>query len=221
MVPSMPTMGRLSGARTIRARFASARARPCAASLAATKASGGKIRYRLPAVLDSFIDWCDQTREDFKLGQLIDEELTKRQFKAGLTLTYGEWRRMKKEDPAALEAYLRLRTLPGEQAQVDWGSFGKYLVDGTQRPLSAFVMVLSWSRAIFVDFSFDQQMETFLRMHRARHTYDPSLPLEPWAYAIARHAFLMERRRAARARETPLGDDQTAVAQTAEVIGHV
>ena len=72
--------------------------------LAATKASGGKIRYRLPAVLDSFIEWCDQTREDFKLGQLIDEELTKRQFKAGLTLTYREWRRMKKEDPAALEA---------------------------------------------------------------------------------------------------------------------
>jgi hypothetical protein len=27
-------------------------------------------------------------------------------------------------------------------------------------------MVLSWSRAIFVDFCFDQQMETFCRMHR-------------------------------------------------------
>jgi hypothetical protein len=35
-----------------------------------------------------------------------------------------------------------------------------------QRPLSVFSMVMSWSRAIFIDFSFDQQMETFLRMHR-------------------------------------------------------
>ena len=26
------------------------------------------------------------------------------------------------------EAYLRLRTLPGEQAQVDWGHFGRYTI---------------------------------------------------------------------------------------------
>ncbi|MDQ3773014.1 MAG: hypothetical protein M3461_00770, partial [Pseudomonadota bacterium] len=40
------------------------------------------------------------------------------------------------------EAYLRLRTLPGEQAQADWAHFGKLTVGHAVRPLMAFVMVL-------------------------------------------------------------------------------
>ncbi len=44
------------------------------------------------------------------------------------------------------EAYLRLKTLPGEQAQVDWGHFNYVDIGKAKRPLMAFVMVLSWSR---------------------------------------------------------------------------
>ena len=61
---------------------------------------------------------------------------------------------------------MRVEFDPGEQAQVDWGSFGHIRVGTGQRPLSVFSMVLFRSRAIFLDFSLDQQMETFLRMHR-------------------------------------------------------
>lgn len=70
--------------------------------------------------------------------------------------------------PSPRKAYLRVEVEPGEQAQVDWGSFGHLRVGrgGAQRPLSAFVMVLSWSRAMYVDFSLDQRMETFLAMHK-------------------------------------------------------
>lgn len=68
--------------------------------------------------------------------------------------------------PAA-EAYLRLRTLPGEQAQVDWGHFGKLTIGRAQRPLMAFVMVLSYSRRIFLRFFLDARMENFLRGHEA------------------------------------------------------
>ena len=63
------------------------------------------------------------------------------------------------------EAYLRLRTLPGEQAQVDWGHFGKLDIGRARRPLMAFVMVLSWSRQIFVRFFLNQAMSNFLRGH--------------------------------------------------------
>jgi len=63
------------------------------------------------------------------------------------------------------EAYLRLRVLPGEQAQVDWGSFGTVTIGRHKRPLSCFVMVLSWSRAIHAVFTLDQTMESFLRGH--------------------------------------------------------
>ncbi|RSZ58062.1 hypothetical protein HF313_23135 [Massilia atriviolacea] len=44
----------------------------------------------------------------------------------------------------AVEAYLRLRTLPGEQCQCDWASFSHLMVGRARRPLMAFVMVLSW-----------------------------------------------------------------------------
>ena len=40
----------------------------------------------------------------------------------------------------------------------------------------------------------DLVQETFLQIHRARHTYDPAFPVTPWAFAIARHVWLMHRR---------------------------
>ena len=65
------------------------------------------------------------------------------------------------------EAYLRLRTLPGEQAQVDWGHFGHLMIGRARRTLMAFVMVLSYSRQIFLRFFLDARMASFLRGHEA------------------------------------------------------
>ncbi len=66
---------------------------------------------------------------------------------------------------ARAEAYLRLETLPGEQAQVDWGNFGAVQVGRARRQLSCFVLVLSWSRAMYARFALDQTLESFLRGH--------------------------------------------------------
>jgi len=66
--------------------------------------------------------------------------------------------------PAA-EAYLRLTLLMGEQGQVDWGSFGTIQIGRATRRLSAFVLVLSWSRALHAVFTLDQTIESFLRGH--------------------------------------------------------
>ena len=63
------------------------------------------------------------------------------------------------------EAYLRLRTLPGEQMQIDWGHFGHLEVGCARRPLMGFVAVLSWSRQIFLRFYLGAHMENFLRGH--------------------------------------------------------
>jgi transposase len=67
--------------------------------------------------------------------------------------------------PTPREAFLRLATLPGEQGQVDWGHFGTIRVGHAKRPLSCFVMVLSWSRAVFARFALDQTLESFMRGH--------------------------------------------------------
>lgn len=65
------------------------------------------------------------------------------------------------------EAFFRLSTLPGEQGQVDWASFGSTAIGNTRRALSCFVMVLSWCRALFARFVLDQTLESFLRCHVA------------------------------------------------------
>jgi len=48
---------------------------------------------------------------------------------------------------------------------VDWGHFGRLEVGRARRPLLAFVLVLSYSRAIFLRFSLAQGLGHFLRGH--------------------------------------------------------
>lgn len=68
--------------------------------------------------------------------------------------------------PAATPTvYRRLTTLMAEEAQVDWGAFGSIRIGHGVRPLSGFVMVLSYSRAMFALFTLDQTLESFLRGH--------------------------------------------------------
>jgi transposase len=67
--------------------------------------------------------------------------------------------------PPPAEAYLRLRTLPGEQMQIDWGHFGHLQIGQARRPLMGFVAVLSYSRRVFLRFFLNARMDSFLRGH--------------------------------------------------------
>lgn len=66
---------------------------------------------------------------------------------------------------AAREAFFRLTVMRGEQAQVDWGSFGTVRIGRALRKLSCFVFTLSWSRATWARFTLDQSLESFVRCH--------------------------------------------------------
>lgn len=78
--------------------------------------------------------------------------------------------------PRPAEAYQRVRTLPGEQGQVDWGHFGKLKIGRAERALVAFVIVLSYSRRIFLRFFLGQQIENFMRGHEAAFADWQGLP---------------------------------------------
>lgn len=67
--------------------------------------------------------------------------------------------------PSLGEAFLRLRSFPGEQAQVDWAHFGQIAVGKAPRRLSCFVLTLSYSRALYLEFFYDQSLESFLKGH--------------------------------------------------------
>jgi transposase len=105
--------------------------------------------------------------------------------------------------PAA-EAYLRLRTLPGEQSQADWAHFGQLNIGRAQRPLMAFVMVLSYSRHLFLRFYLGAAMPYFIRGHVDAFAWFAAVPrvvlydnlrsavLERRAEAIHFHPTLLE-----------------------------
>lgn len=67
--------------------------------------------------------------------------------------------------PRPRAAFLTLAFAPGELAQVDWGEFGTLAVGNTRRRLSFFVMVLAYSRQLYVEFTLAQTMEHFLTAH--------------------------------------------------------
>ena len=67
--------------------------------------------------------------------------------------------------PHSSEVFVRLQSLPGEAAQVDWADFGSVAIGRARRRLSAFVLTLSHSRALYVEFFFDQTLANFLRGH--------------------------------------------------------
>jgi transposase len=70
-------------------------------------------------------------------------------------------------EPKKVEVYTRKECQPGEEAEIDFGYVGMMLDgEGNLRKTWAFVMVLGWSRYAYVEFVFDQKVETWLRCHR-------------------------------------------------------
>ena len=74
------------------------------------------------------------------------------------------------------EATMRFETAPGEQAQIDWGSFSYVTENGRKRRVWAFVMVMSWSRAIYVEFVRRTDVATFIRCHVNALAYFGGVP---------------------------------------------
>ena len=73
--------------------------------------------------------------------------------------------------PRAEKAFLSLSFAPGESAQVDWGHCGTIAVGNTRRALSVFVMVLSYSRQMYIEFTLSQKQEHFLACHARAFDY--------------------------------------------------
>ena len=68
--------------------------------------------------------------------------------------------------PPRKPAFLMLDFAAGECAQVDWGQYGSVQVGSTRRRLSFFVMVLCYSRMMYLEFTLSEAMEQFLSCHR-------------------------------------------------------
>jgi transposase len=63
------------------------------------------------------------------------------------------------------EPVVRFETPPGRQAQVDWAHLGTHFLSGRPTPLYLFVMILSFSRALYAEVTTSMDLETFLTCH--------------------------------------------------------
>jgi len=83
---------------------------PCADALelifrAAALAGAAEGTVPLAAVRDSFVQWCRQTEENFRLIKYIDGELEERKGEFTVTRSWGQWRELAKTNPAEARRY--------------------------------------------------------------------------------------------------------------------
>ncbi|NTV33528.1 MAG: IS21 family transposase [Deltaproteobacteria bacterium] len=117
-----------------------------------------------PGKLDPFKDTVVRMVESYPYSAAqIFQRLREEGFAGGYTAVK---KFVSKVRPRREKAFLKLAFAPGECAQVDWGSYGAVRVGETTRRLSFFVMVLCYSRQMYVEFTVSQTMEHFLACHQ-------------------------------------------------------
>lgn len=124
----------------------------------------GGIRKKRKSIIDEYDCFIRETLQKYPKisGSRIFHMLKERGYPglhSNLVLTKISQCRPRKQS----EAFLRLRTLPGEEGQVDWAHFGKVKLGRAERNLSAFVLTLSHSRMIYLRFFYSQGMREFLQ----------------------------------------------------------
>ena len=82
--------------------------------------------------------------------------------------------------PTPKPAFLTLHFEPGECAQVDWGCAGSVPVGSTRRRLSFFLMVLAYSRKMYLEFTLAETMEHFLSCHQHAFEYFGGVVQQVW-----------------------------------------
>lgn len=108
-------------------------------------------------------------------AKAVYHRLKERGYAGSYSSVYRFVRKIKGEHP---NVTVRVERPPGEEGQVDFGYAGRMIdpESGKLRRTWAFVMTLSWSRHQYVEFVFDQKIETWLRCHRNAFAFFGGVP---------------------------------------------
>lgn len=96
-------------------------------------------------------------------AQQILQQLRQQGYAGGYSILKELVRQLR---PPRKPAFLMLEFAAGECAQVDWGQFGSVQIGSTRRRLSFFVMVLCYSRLMYLELTLSEAMDQFLTCHR-------------------------------------------------------
>ena len=125
-----------------------------------------------PRILDSYKEQILEWLEENLSGVRIHEKMQEEGVKIGYSTVKDYICQIKKRE----NIFIRMHTLPGKEAQVDFGYLGYTLYQGKKRKTWVFNMRLSYSRLDYYEVVYDQRVETFIICHINAFNYCGGIP---------------------------------------------
>lgn len=127
-----------------------------------------------PSMLDECREYIEiQLSKELSITRIHQDLQREFGIQCGYTTLRDYVAKIRKSQP---HAYMVLHSLPGEEAQVDFGYIGTLNVGGTHRKAWVFVMSLSYSRYMYAAITLDQSVQTFIRCHTEAFHYFAGVP---------------------------------------------
>jgi transposase len=127
------------------------------------------------STVERYRGWVEKWVKEKVESKAIYQRLREKGFGGSYMAVYRFVRQLKGQP---LRATVRVERQPGEEVQVDFGYAGYLLDPATGKPRRAwvFVMTLAWSRHQYVEFVWDQKVETWLKCHQHGFEYFGGVP---------------------------------------------
>ena len=127
-----------------------------------------------PSMLDAYKEFIQiQANRGISITR-IHEDLKKQYgVECGYTTVRDYVNKLKK---SVVQAYMIMDSLPGEEAQVDFGYIGTVKVNGKSQKAWVFLMALSYSRYLYAEITLNQSVQTFIRCHTNAFKYFGGVP---------------------------------------------
>lgn len=123
--------------------------------------------------LDPYKAHIDQRYHECRLSAVrLMDEITPMGYEGSLTTLRRYLRTLKPAAERLKRLTVRFETPPGKQAQVDWGYCGVFkTLEGKKLSIYVFVMVMSYSRKLYIEFTTSMAMPALLHCHKRAFEY--------------------------------------------------
>jgi len=127
-----------------------------------------------PSILDKHLEYISaQLAKGISITRIHQGLSTDYGVSCGYTTVRDYVSKLKKSQQ---KAYMVLHSLPGEEAQVDFGYIGTINVNGAPRKAWVFVMSLSYSRYMYAQITLSQSVRDFILCHISAFRYFGGVP---------------------------------------------
>lgn len=123
--------------------------------------------------LDPFKPYLQSRYEQYGLsGVRLHQEIVAQGFTGSLDIVQRYIKTLKQEKTRRSKMTVRFETAPGQQAQADWAEVGRF--EGQK--IYAFIIVLSFSRLLYVEFTKCMDLPELLSCHQRAFAYLGGIP---------------------------------------------